>query len=393
MSAQPLRVLLVEDSKGDALLLREMLAETKTLECECIHVTSMNDAIDTLASRAVDVVLLDLSLPDSYGLATLDRIKQESTGNPIVVLTGLGDDRAALTAVQEGAQDYLVKGEFDARTLVRAILYAVERSRAEKGERDRHGLEAALNAMDHLLAVLGHELRTPLTSLRLLSEYLLDDETSTQEQRRHHLRAINSESIRMTNLVNNLLEAARIDSGASQWNWSRVNAAEVCRQAIELLEPLHDPAKVTLALEVEPETLEFNGDADAIRRLIVNLVNNALKHTRSGRISVHVQPLRYDDNAFVTFQVRDTGEGIPDEVIKRLGVAFATSVGAVGSLASCGTGLGLAICKRIAAVHGGTLSVSTALHRGSTFTVSIRADLAEPVAVTEDVKILREAAA
>ncbi len=393
MSQKTLRVLLVEDSKGDARLLQEMLAETHAIDCECIHVSSVGDAVETLAAKAIDVVLLDLSLPDSYGLATLDRIKQESTGSPIVVLTGFGDDRAALAAVQEGAQDYLVKGEFDTRTLVRAILYAVERSRAEKGERDRHGLEAALSAMDHLLAVLGHELRTPLTSLRLLTEYLLDENMSTEAQREHHLRAINSEVIRMTTLVNNLLEAARIDSGASQWNWSNVNAAAVCREAIELLEPLHDPAKVQLALEVEPEDIEFNGDPDAIRRLVVNLVNNALKHTRKGRISILVRRLRYDDKSFITFQVRDTGDGIPDEVVKRLGVAFATSVGAVGSLASCGTGLGLTICKRIAAVHGGTLSVSTALHQGSTFTVTLRADLPEPTPVTDDAKILREAAA
>lgn len=392
MSATPLRLLLVEDNAGDTRLIREMLLEAHPAAYDLVTCGSIAEAAAPLAASP-DAVLLDLSLPDGQGLETLEHVKALAGDTPIVVLTGFGDDGTALRAVQEGAQDYLVKGEFGARSLIRSVRYAVERSRAERADRERRSLENALGAMNHLLGVLGHELRTPLASLRLLSEYMLADHATAITEWDGFLHSINGEVLRMTDLVNNLLEAARLDSGVSQWNWGTVQLSTVCRDALDLLRPVAAGGEAALVADIEPTHLSFGGDADALRRLIVNLVNNALKHTPSGRVTVTARPAQRDGGCWVRLSVQDTGAGIPENVMQRLGDAFATNRGIADSGSTSGTGLGLAICKGIAAAHGGSMTVASEPGLGTTFTVMLRTDLPGPAPVPADLKIIREAAA
>jgi diguanylate cyclase (GGDEF)-like protein len=125
----PIRILLVEDNPGDALLIREMLRDAGADRFALTHVVRLDEAVHRLATAPFDIVLLDLSLPDGHGLETLSRCKAHASGIAIVVLTGLNDESLALRAVQEGAQDYLVKGTLDGALLTRAVRYAIERHR------------------------------------------------------------------------------------------------------------------------------------------------------------------------------------------------------------------------------------------------------------------------
>jgi diguanylate cyclase (GGDEF)-like protein len=126
----PIRLLLVEDNPGDAVLLRETLREVGGKDQFTLtHVTRLDEALQKLSGQTFDVILLDLSLPDAHGLETLSRTNSAASGTPIVVLTGNNDDTIAYKAVQEGAQDYLVKGNADANLLARSLRYAIERQR------------------------------------------------------------------------------------------------------------------------------------------------------------------------------------------------------------------------------------------------------------------------
>jgi diguanylate cyclase (GGDEF)-like protein/PAS domain S-box-containing protein len=125
-------VLLIEDNRGDARLLREMLNDqTAWPRIALTHVESMTDAEAELSQRSVDIILLDLGLPDTDGLSAVRRANNAAPRVPLVVLTGLDDDSMAVQALHEGAQDYLVKGAIDARGLLRALRYAVERKGLE----------------------------------------------------------------------------------------------------------------------------------------------------------------------------------------------------------------------------------------------------------------------
>ena len=125
-------VLLVEDNPGDALLLRRMFREEGFRGMEVVHVESMREAKICLAANAIDIVLLDLGLPDAHGLDALRQARIASPHMPLVVLSGLDDDSVALQAMQEGAQDYLTKGQIEPRELLRAMRYAVERKVIEE---------------------------------------------------------------------------------------------------------------------------------------------------------------------------------------------------------------------------------------------------------------------
>jgi two-component system, cell cycle response regulator len=127
------KVLLVEDNPADARLLREALAEIADSRFEIIHRETLAQAREFLAKNTSDVILSDLELPDSQGLETVRHIHNVAPGVPVVVLTALNDESFGSQALQEGAQDYLVKGQIDGRLLWRALRYAMERHRVQLG--------------------------------------------------------------------------------------------------------------------------------------------------------------------------------------------------------------------------------------------------------------------
>ena len=132
VNGDPIRILLVEDNPGDARLLRESLTEVNSSQFDLTHVSTLSAGVERLAESMIDVVLLDLSLPDSFGLDSFIQAHAQAPGVPFVVLTGLADETLAIAAVREGAQDYLVKGQVDPELLVRSIHYAIERKRSDE---------------------------------------------------------------------------------------------------------------------------------------------------------------------------------------------------------------------------------------------------------------------
>jgi diguanylate cyclase (GGDEF)-like protein/PAS domain S-box-containing protein len=133
MSKKPIKVLLmVEDDQGDARLLREMLNEPSSNGTDVAHVTTMSDAESHLGRHVVDIIVLDLGLPDTHGVEAIRRAHAAAPRVPLVVLTGLDDESLAAQALQEGAQDYLLKGQIETRGLLRSLRYAIERKAMEE---------------------------------------------------------------------------------------------------------------------------------------------------------------------------------------------------------------------------------------------------------------------
>src|ERR671921_2624632 len=155
MPFDTIRVLLVEDNPGDARLLREVVREAEGAHIQLTHVDTLAKALAKLDADEFDVVMLDLSLPDADGLETLVRTHAQAPSVPIVVLTGLDDEKLAIKAVREGAQDYLVKGQVTGQLLVRAMRYATERKRAvEALQRSEEYFRSLIeNALDIITVV------------------------------------------------------------------------------------------------------------------------------------------------------------------------------------------------------------------------------------------------
>jgi diguanylate cyclase (GGDEF)-like protein/PAS domain S-box-containing protein len=131
VSNQNLSVLLIEDNPGDARLFREYLTATTDYEFDIKWMDCLSTGLEFLQQNMADAILLDLSLPDSHGIDTLESVRSKAPGLPVIVLTGLDDEQFAVNAVKHGAQDYLVKSEVQPDLLARSVLYAIERKKAE----------------------------------------------------------------------------------------------------------------------------------------------------------------------------------------------------------------------------------------------------------------------
>jgi PAS domain S-box-containing protein len=267
--------------------------------------------------------------------------------------------------------------------MIGSMLDLTRRERAAALERERTSLTAAVTAMDQVLGVVGHELRTPLAGARAISELLLSSEVRAGDQAQGMLTGLHDEVVRMSDTIDALLEAARLNSGRATWNWSRFPVGQVCLEAADSLRALVDPRRVALQVDVAPLGAEMLGDAEAARRLILNLLSNARKHTERGFIRVEVRAETDGGGcSWIRIMVSDSGSGIEPDVLARLGQAFALNSGVVGPRYVGGTGLGLAICKGIVQVHGGCLTVRSEAGRGTTVTVRLRSDLDGPEPLT-----------
>jgi PAS domain S-box-containing protein len=150
-----LKILLIEDNPGDARLIKEVLSEIHSATVEMVHASRLQEGLDKAAEQKFDVVLLDLSLPDASGLDTIRRAHQAVPSVPIIVLTGFNDEAFSITVVHEGAQDFLVKGQFDGGLLMRAIRYAIERKQAEEDLNASRGFAVNIieSSLDMIIAV------------------------------------------------------------------------------------------------------------------------------------------------------------------------------------------------------------------------------------------------
>src|SRR5262245_270936 len=132
MEDNPIRILLVEDNPLDSRLLRELLKDVATAKFDLHLASRVQEAIARMSAEPFDIVLTDLSLPDSHGLEAFRAVHAAAPNVPVVVLSGVDDENLAIRAVREGAQDYLVKGHLDAHLRGRSLRYAIERWRAEE---------------------------------------------------------------------------------------------------------------------------------------------------------------------------------------------------------------------------------------------------------------------
>ena len=217
MADRTIHVLLVEDNPGDAYLIRRMLADASVAgpESQPFDVT----CVDTLAGgvRSVhagksDVVLLDLSLPDSQGLNTLTSMQAAAPAVPVVVLTGLADESAALAAVQNGAQDYLVKGHVNPNALSNSIRYARERKQLLEALRKYSASLEERNAeLDAFAHTVAHDLKNQVFTVAGNAELLLDKQAPPEPQEQEEmLRDILRSAQKMSQVIQELLLLAQV---------------------------------------------------------------------------------------------------------------------------------------------------------------------------------------
>lgn len=364
-----IRVLVVEDSAVDAELMAGYLASHTGDESASFtmrRVASLGDARCVLEDEAVDVILLDLSLPDATGRESLDALLERSPDVPIVVMTGRADDALAAEAVRAGAQDYLVKGREDRRAVRRAVHHAVERQRLVCQARQ------AARARDETLAIVSHDLRNALGAIEACVQALRDGAAASPERMRRSLDIAERSTGWMSRLIQDLLDVSRMEAGQLSMHPEPVPANALVATLVTAHMATAAERKVTLSARPAPEAPWIHVDPDRLFQALANVVENAIKFTsRGGQVVVSVSAPA-DADGFVRIAVSDTGCGIEPEQLAHVFDRFWQARHARRG----GAGLGLAIAKGIIEAHGGTIAVESVVGAGTTFTC--RVPVAEP---------------
>jgi two-component system phosphate regulon sensor histidine kinase PhoR len=217
------------------------------------------------------------------------------------------------------------------------------------------------------VANVSHELRTPIATLRSLTEALLIGGKDDPEVRDKFLQAIADEAERMSKLLENLLELARLEAGRREWRWQNVSVSDCVAQVAERFKPFAERKGLKLTVRTEPD-LTVRTDPEALAQILSNLLDNAVKYTERGEIAVVAERLETADGVWVAVHVRDTGIGIPPEHLPRIFERF-YRVDKARSRQQGGFGLGLSIAKHLAESLGGKITVQSEVGKGSIFTV------------------------
>ncbi|MFE8605241.1 hybrid sensor histidine kinase/response regulator [Archangium violaceum] len=358
---KPLRLLLVEDNPGDARLLQEELTEVASVRFEVRHVTRMAEALAAVAEPGLDVVLLDLSLPDGHGLSNIERMQQAAPALPLVVLTGTDDEQLAMRAMHAGAQDYLVKGQATGPLLVRALRYAIERKRSEEGLKREEAARQTALFREQFLGILGHDLRNPLQAISGNAALLLRYGGLSEPQRKA-LNRISISSDRMARMISDILDFTRTRLGGGytlQRTW--MNVHEVLKQVVEELEVAHPQKQFELSVS---GTGWGEWDADRIAQAASNLVGNAVQYSPEGSA---VRVVARDEGEGVRVEIHNQGTPIPAERLPDMFDPFVRGQQGSRSGSRSGLGLGLYITHEIVKAHGGMLQVRSTEAEGTCF--------------------------
>lgn len=356
MTPDPVRVLLVEDNPRDARFIELLLAQSELPIFSCHTTFRLENALAELETKTNDVVLLDLGLPDASGLEALKQVRRISPEIPVVVLTVLDDDATALEALQNGAQDYLVKGSFEETLVCRTLQYAMERSRAIK-----------------VLSQVNQDLMKEMTERKQLEKAILEVREEEQERVGRDLHDDLGQQLTgiafVTKLLANQLNKKSLsESKEAEAMLLKVNnAIDTTRRISKGLYPMElETNGLMFALNNLVSRIQEASGIDCsfrdksrkfapridisqhLYRIVQEALNNAVKHGRPRKILVDVTT----DRDETTFLIKDDGIG------------FSADSGPK-------KGMGLQIMKLRAKVVGADLDIQSKPKGGTTICVKL----------------------
>ena len=388
----PVRILLVEDNPGDVLLMEETLGDAEggfAME----SVERLAPALERLRAGGIEVVLLDLTLPDSAGVNTFTAVQAHAPEVPIIVLTGLSDELLAVSTVRDGAQDYLVKGQVDGNMLRRTIRYAIERHQARRAlEVSEQRLKAAVeqiqllnedlerrvaertselaNANKELEAFtysVSHDLRAPLRHVSGFAQMLAEEMGShLSPVSRDYVERIQQRAAQMGIMVDDLLNLARL--GRQPLNPRLTPLTEIVGAVMADLESESAGRRIEWRIGELPSVA---CDPGLMRVVFTNLLSNAVKYTRPRELAV-IEVDQMTSAGEPAFVVKDNGVGFDMKYAARLFGAFQRLHRADEFE---GTGVGLATVQRIIHKHGGRIWAQAVPEGGASFYFTLNASV------------------
>lgn len=381
-------ILLIEDNPGDARLMVETLRDVDDpiADYTVTHVERVSEALELLKTKdGIDIILSDLTLPDSRGIETLKALAEVDQDLPIIFMTGTNDEALAITAIHQGAQDYLIKGTIDANVLARSLRYALERQRFHNEVKSvlaqdeinrqkivllaeqKRQLIKLNQAKDEFISIASHQLRTPATAVKqyigMITEGFAGDVSTNQLDL---LRRAYESNQRELNVIDELLKTAQLDSSRFRLNQTTVDLNDFTSQCLEALRETVESKRQKLVFVPGPD-VQVTLDPSEMKLAIDNLIENASKYTPEKK-AIAVSTGHTKTRALI--RVKDEGVGIAKQDQKLIFEKFSRVSNSLSDTVS-GTGLGLYWVRRIVRLHRGTIRVSSTPGKGSEFVISL----------------------
>lgn len=364
MIPDDLTVLLVEDNLGDARLLQEHFRDAgyavsnvetgddpPTSGIVLHHCTQMSEAAERLQTVDIDIILLDLNLPGSHGMETVEFVRQRTDQIPIIVLTGVPEERLGIDAVSRGAQDYLVKDEVTPEVLLRAIRYAIERKKTEEQLRQQKEELRILNQLTR------HDIRNEMTLVVGRARELTEHIDHHGESQLDEIIRTSNHILQLTRSIGDIVTSVTGDDAAEL---DSVSLRPVLESEVSTARALYGGVVLDTDGDIPNVNVRAN---DLLSSVFGNLLSNAVLYNDKDTPEVEV---RVDaDEESVVVGVADNGPGIPD---RRKETVFGE--GEQGPESS-GTGIGLYLVKQLITQFGGTVWVDDNEPEGSVFCVEL----------------------
>ena len=329
------RILIIEDNFKDVRLIQEMLKEIPSFNFEFKHVERLDEGLECIKNDNFDVLLLDLNLPDSFGIETFIKSYKSAPHLPIVILSGAADEEAALDAVHEGAQDYLMKGEVDGKLLVRSVFYAIERKQIEEElVKHRDHLEELVEKRTIGLKEANKQLRIEINERKMAEEeirasldekkILLDEiQSRIQNSLQTIISIIDSEylqnecknSSEFNQEIQNRAKAVELinEKLCQSEDFAMIDFAEYIMELTDYLFDFYSVNPNLIHLEMDIEGIPLDIDVAIPCGLIINeLVTNSIKHAFKSKIAGGKIQIKFYSNDETKLMVADNGVGFPE---------------------------------------------------------------------------------
>ncbi|MBI4970876.1 MAG: response regulator [Candidatus Omnitrophica bacterium] len=357
------RILVVDDEPGMRdFLVYELQEEGYQASFAC----DGEDALEKIKNGNFQVVITDIKMPKMDGLELLEAAKKIYPYLEFIVVTGYARVENVVMAMKKGAYDLLQK-PYELSEILVIVEKAFEKSQLRQ---DRDIALELSRAKSEFLATMSHEIRTPMNAVIGMTDLL--EESPLSVEQREYVRILKNGGETLLNLINNILDLSKVESGNLELEKAWFNLEELCEQVMELVAYRAHAKGLELAFQILPEVpTKLMGDSNRLKQVLVNLIGNALKFTEKGEVVLEVTSAeKTEDQCRLLFSVKDTGIGIPNEKLKQIFDPF-TQADASTTRKYGGTGLGLTISKKLAERMGGGIEVTSQLGQGTTFCVTL----------------------
>ena len=365
MSKKHIKVLLIEDNQGDIRLIWEILSEVRDSPFYLSVADSLLNGLKEIEKETPDVILLDLSLGDSNGIYTLNRVRDKAPRVPIVILTGMDDEVTAMKALKEGAH-YLLKGRTDADLLKRAIIYAIERFRMVRELEEK---QARLGELDKIkynfILMVFHELLIPAAAIKSAATF-----AAGQPGGGAFAEVVKNNTQKIFSLLDDLIDVSEIESGSFTVVKKECSMADMIGRNVTDLSALAMEKLITIRPDIGTGLAPVNADVHRVAQALANLVISAIKFSPENSV-ITVSAVTAGDKIqdapdyaakigasaqCVLISVSASGAGInPDRPQAAFDSLFSPDVKSTGDYT--GISLGLVIAKNIITAHGGVIFV------------------------------------